>query len=192
MAQIWRVEAFGKDVAIAKADFYPNVNLVGLAGLESVAYSLLFRQASSTAALKPAIHLPIFTAGAIRANVRAKKAAFDEAVFQYNQQILQSTKEVADVIVYAKSVYQQKALQEKIVKEAADLYSLIELRYSKGLDDILSVYASRIQLIEKELEDINLLYNQYVASIKLIKSLGGGYTSEYLPIQAARERPDGS
>ena len=192
MAQIWRVEAFGKDVAIAKADFYPNVNLVGLAGLESVAYSLLFRQASSTAALKPAIHLPIFTAGAIRANVRAKKAAFDEAVFQYNQQILQSTKEVADVIVYAKSVYQQKALQEKIVKEAADLYSLIQLRYSKGLDDILAVYTSRIQLIEKELEDINLLYNQYVASIKLIKSLGGGYTSEYLPIQAAREPPHGS
>lgn len=192
MAQIWRVEAFGKDVAIAKADFYPNVNLVGLAGLESVAYSLLFGQASSKAALQPAIHLPIFTAGAIRANVRAKKAAFDEAVFQYNQQILQSTKEVADVIVYAKSIYQQKALQEKIVKEAADLYSLIQLRYSKGLDDILAVYTSRIQLIEKELEDINLLYNQYVASIKLIKSLGGGYTSEYLPIQAAREPPHGS
>ncbi|MEI8329629.1 MAG: TolC family protein, partial [Chlamydiia bacterium] len=59
MAQIWRVEAFGKDVAIAKADFYPNVNLVGLAGLESVAYSLLFGQASSKAALQPAIHLPI-------------------------------------------------------------------------------------------------------------------------------------
>lgn len=192
MAQIWRVEALSKDVAIAKADFYPNVNLIGLAGLESIAYSLLFKKSSSTAALKPAIHLPIFTAGAIRANVRAKKAAFDQAVFEYNQQILQSTKEVADVIVYAQSIYKQKELQEKIVKEASDLYNLVELRHTKGLDDVLSVYAKGIALAQKELEDIALLYNQYVASIKLIKSLGGGYSSEYMPIQAPGEITNGS
>lgn len=191
MAQIWRVEAFSKDVAIARADFYPSVNLIGLIGLESVTYAELLHPSSKTAALKPSIHLPIFTAGAIRANVRAKKAAFDQAVFDYNQKILECTKEVTDLIVFTKSVYEKKQLQDHIVKEALQVYDLIDLRYQKGLDNLLSVLSSRSRVIEKQLEDIDLLYNQYIAVIKLIKSLGGGYSSQYLPIQKKEGDDDG-
>lgn len=183
MAQIWRVEAFAKDVAVARADFLPSVNLIGLIGLESVKYAELLKATSQTAALKPAIHLPIFTAGAIRANVRAKKASFDEAVFNYNQKILECTKEVTDLIVFARSVFERKALQDKIVDEALELYELTDLRFSQGLDNLLSLLHSRYRLIEKQIEDINLLYSQYTAAIKLIKSLGGGYNSSYMPIQ---------
>ena len=187
MAQIWKVEAFGADVGAAKADFYPNINLIGLAGLESFGFANLFKAASETFNLSPAIHLPVFTAGSIRANIRAKKASFDQAVYEYNEKILQSTKEVADLMVFAQSVYQKKYLQENIVDQASSLYELICLRNAKGLDSKLAVYASRLQLIEKKLADVDLLYNQYLASIKLIKSLGGGYTSEFLPIKKERE-----
>ena len=73
MTQIWRVESLGHEVGAAKADFFPDINLRGFAGLESVLYSTLFQGNSKTQGLQPAIHLPIFTAGAIRANIRAKK-----------------------------------------------------------------------------------------------------------------------
>jgi len=192
MAQIWRVEALSHEVAVAKADFYPNINLVGLAGLESLSFAKLFRAQSETAGLKPAINLPIFTAGSIKANVRAKKAAFDQAVFEYNQKLLDSTKEVADLIVFAQSIYEQKYLQQNIVEEALELYELISLRHAEGLDNLLSLYASRLRLIEKQLGDVDLLYNQYLASIKLIKSLGGGYISEYLPIKSGARESDGT
>jgi len=184
MAQIWRVESLGNEVGVAKADFFPNINLVGLVGLESILYRTLFKESSKTQALKPAINLPIFTAGAIRANVRAKKAEFDQAVYDYNEKILESSKEVADLMVFAQTVYEQKYLQENIVSEAKELYDLVKLRYEKGLDNLITLYSSQLRFLERELEDVTLLYNQYLASIRLIKSLGGGYISNYLPIKS--------
>ena len=108
MAQIWRVEALAHEVGAAKADFYPDINLKGFIGLESVLYRLLFKSRSKTAGLQPAIHLPIFTAGEIRANIRAKKAQFDEAVFDYNNLLLRSAQEVADLLILAQTVFEQK------------------------------------------------------------------------------------
>ncbi|MBS0619973.1 MAG: efflux transporter outer membrane subunit [Verrucomicrobia bacterium] len=186
MAQIWRVEAYAQEVGAAKADFFPNINLKGLIGLESVLYRLLFRSDSQTAALEPAIHLPIFTAGAIRANVRAKKALFDEAVYAYNQLILTSVQEVADLLALATSVFEQKGRQDQIVGDAKERYELTLLRQMKGLDSAFETLTTQADLIERQLADLTLTYNQYLATVKLIKALGGGYQSAYtLPIQAA-------
>ena len=187
MAQIWRVEALAHEVGAAKADFYPNINLTAFAGLESTLYRLLFKSDSKTAALQPAIHLPIFTAGSIRANIRAKKALFDEAVFDYNNLLLQSAQEVADLFVLAKSIFQQKADQELIVEAAEERYDLTELRRVSGLDNLISQYLILEELILKRLDDVLLLYSQYLAAIKMIKALGGGYQSEYsVPLKAQR------
>lgn len=185
MAQIWRVEALANEVGAAKADFYPNINLTGFLGLESVLYALLFKSHSKAAGLQPAIHLPIFTAGAIRANIRAKKALFDDAVEQYNSLILQSTQEVSDLLIFANSLFHQKSEQEGIVASAQVRYDVTCLRNAKGLDSLLATYALEEELIAKELDDISLLFGKYAATIKLIKSLGGGYSSDYaIPITA--------
>ncbi|MES2121830.1 MAG: TolC family protein, partial [Chlamydiota bacterium] len=189
MAQIWRVEALANEVGAAKADFYPNINLTGFLGLESVLYALLFKSSSKTAGLEPAIHLPIFTAGAIRANIRAKKALFDDAVEQYNALILQSTQEVSDLLIFAEALFHQKQEQEGIVASAETRYDVTRLRNQMGLDSLLETYALQEEVIAKELDNVTLLFGQYAAAIKLIKSLGGGYQSEYsIPI-TAKELP---
>lgn len=185
MAQIWRVEALANQVGAAKADFYPNINLTGFLGLESIFYSILFQGHSKAMGLSPAIHLPIFTAGAIRANVRAKKALFDQAVESYNQLLLQSTQEVADLLVFARSLYSQKQDQEKIVENAKLRWDVTALRNEKGLDSFFEIYAKQEEWIYKELDNITLLYGQYAAAIKLTKALGGGYQSGYsIPLKA--------
>ncbi|MGE0670219.1 MAG: efflux transporter outer membrane subunit [Parachlamydiales bacterium] len=185
MAQIWRVESLAHEVGAAKADFYPNINLTAFAGLESILYRNLFKASSKAGGLQPAIHLPIFTAGQIRANVRAKKALFDEAVFSYNQLLLQSASEVADLLVLAKATFEQKADQERIVQAALDRCEITSLRRLSGLDNSLAEYFIEEELILKELDNVTLLYTQYLATIKLIKSLGGGYQSAYsLPLTA--------
>ncbi len=190
MAQIWRVEAIAHEVGAAKADFFPNVNLMGFLGLESGMYAHLLQKNSGTGGLAPAFHLPIFTAGAIRANVRAKKATFDEAVYSYNTLLLQSAKEVTDVLSFAKMIFLQKKAQDSIVQDAKMRYEITELRNQKGLDSRLANYAFLEELIQKRLKLVSLIYNQYVAAIKLIKALGGGYASEYtLPLQAKEVTP---
>jgi NodT family efflux transporter outer membrane factor (OMF) lipoprotein len=188
MAQIWRVESLAHDVGAAKADFYPDINLRAFIGLESVLYRLLFKSDSKTAGLQPAIHLPIFTAGEIRANIRAKKALFDQAVFDYNDLLLRSAQEVADLLILTQTVFEQKQDQEQIVGAAKERYELTVLRQQKGLDNLLTQYALEEEWIQKQLDDVSLLYSQYLAAVKLIKALGGGYRSEYsVPLTATQE-----
>ncbi len=185
MAQIWRVESLAHEVGAAKADFYPNINLTAFGGLESIAYRLLFKSDSIMGGLQPAIHLPIFTAGSIRANIRAKKALFDQAVFDYNQLLLKSASEVADLLVLIKSAMERKQDQDLIVKAAEARYDLTALKRASGLDNLLSQYYIQEELLLKQLDNVTLLYTEYLAAIKLIKALGGGYQSEYqLPLRS--------
>lgn len=185
MAQIWRVEALANEVGAAKADFYPNINLGAFIGLESVLYRFLFNSHSKAMGLEPALHLPIFTAGEIKANLRAKRATFDEAVSSYNGLILRAAQEVSDLLVIAQSLFEQKLAQEEIVDSAELRRQITRLRALSGLDSQFICYAVDLEVIEKELDDVMLLYGQYVAAIKLVKALGGGYQSTYsLPLQA--------
>lgn len=175
MAQIWRVEALSKEVGAARADFWPNVNILALIGYESFSWSNLFNWASKTIGALPGLSLPVYTAGEIAANADAKKALFDEAVYEYNALILKSFSEVADLLALGRSVYGRKEQQEKILHNAAERYSLSELRGAKGLDSAFAIYRTLEELLQKQLEDVQLLYAQYAVSVKLIQSLGGGY-----------------
>ena len=176
MAQIWQVDAFARDVGAAKADFWPDINLTGFAGFQAGSWAKLFEWASKTISLFPALSLPVYTAGAISANEGAKKALFDEAVYQYNQLILTSFQEVADLLAMGKSIYGQKEQQNRTVANAVKRYSLTLLRQQNGLDNGLQVYRFLEEQIQTQLDDVQLLYAQYLISIKLIKALGGGYT----------------
>lgn len=187
MAQIWRVSALAHEVGAAIADFFPDVNLTAFLGLESTSYSFLLQASSLTAGVRPAFSLPIFTAGAIAARAGEKKAEFDAAVFAYNDLILKSVQEVADILSFARSVFQQQKEQEGIVKSAKERYDLTVLRKQKGLDSLFENYALQVNLIGRELEEVSLIYGQYVAAVKLIKAMGGGYGAECLPLKAERD-----
>ncbi len=183
MAQIWRVESIAHEVSAAKADFFPNISLTAFLGYETVNYSKLFNWSSKTTGIEPALHLPVYTAGAIQAGIDAKQALFDEAVFEYNQLILESTREVADILVFATSIFEQQAQQEKIVKCSKERYELTILRQQTGLDNSLENFAFQEAVLLKELDNINLIYNEYAAAVKLIKALGGGYNPKFVPIK---------
>lgn len=178
MAQIWRVEALAHEVGAAKADFFPNVNLLGLLGFQSNSWASLFEWASKTISALPGLSLPVYTAGAIGANVDAQKALFFEAVYQYNDLILKSFQQVADLIAIGRSVYGERGKQKQIVENASKRYALTLDRQRSGLDSALASYRFAEAEILKKIEDLQLLYQQYVVSVSLIRALGGGYSAE--------------
>jgi NodT family efflux transporter outer membrane factor (OMF) lipoprotein len=182
MAQIWRVEALAHQVSAAKADFFPNINLAALGGFTSTAFSSLFNAGSQTGAILPALNLPIFTGGSIRANLRSKKALFDEAVFTYNEKVLQSVQEVADLLVYLQNTFSQKQLQNRVVEDANARFHLISLKNIGGLDSMLTPLTIKEEVIEEQLKNLSILYNEYAFTVKLIKALGGGF-EEPLPLE---------
>ena len=175
MAQIWRLDALAYEVGSAKADFWPNVNITGIAGFQAGSWSKLFEWISKTIGALPGLSLPVYTAGAIGANVDAKKALFDQAVYQYNELILQSFNQVADLLAIGRAVYGEKEKQIQIVDNAKARYGLTLLRQQNGIDSALTSYQFLEELLQKKLEDVQLLYQQYLVSISLTKALGGGY-----------------
>jgi NodT family efflux transporter outer membrane factor (OMF) lipoprotein len=189
MAQIWRVEALANEVGAARADFFPNINLNSLLGLETLTASKLFNSSSKMAMLEPTFQLPLYTADSIQANVDSKRAAFDTALFEYNDLILKSSQEVADLLSLAKSIYARKDMQTSIVESAALRQELIQLRQQNGLDNELQNLSFIEQLLQKKLDNIDLIYGQYLAAVKLIKALGGGYSSDFVPISKGTNAP---
>lgn len=175
MAQMWRVDALAYEVGAAKADFWPNINIVGLMGFQSGSWSNLFEWVSKTIGVLPALNLPVYTAGKIGAQLDAKRALFNEAVYHYNELILKGFQEVADLLAMGRSVYGEKEKQMQIVSNSFSRYRLTKLRQKNGIDSALVGYQFLEEWIQKQLEDVELLYQQYLVSIALIKSLGGGY-----------------
>jgi outer membrane protein TolC len=176
MAQINRLNALAFEVGAAKAEFLPNINLSGLAGFQSSSWSKLFEWISKTVSVIPGLSLPVFTAGAIGANVDVKKARFNEAVYEYNDLILKSLSQVTDLLAMGSAVLGEKEKQEQIVANAEKRYQLARQRQKSGIDSALVSYKYLEAVIEKKLADVQLSYQQYVVNIGLVKALGGGYS----------------
>lgn len=180
MAAIWRVEVSAYEVNIAVADFFPRINLMGLMGVESLGYKHLMNWQSGGMGLYPSFHLPIFKAGEIKANLRMKKAELEGAIYDYNNLLLKSLQEVTDYLAITTSWYEKKISQVNIIKEAKLKVYLVDLRSKRGIDNLLQVYLEEADMLKRELEDIQITYNQYISVINLIRSLGGGFTDKDL------------
>jgi NodT family efflux transporter outer membrane factor (OMF) lipoprotein len=174
MAQLSRVESTAQEIGAAKADFYPDVNLSAFGGLESLSFGTLF-QDSKMGGLTPAIHLPIFTGGRLQAQLHSKVAAFNEAVYAYNDLILFAAKEVADQIVSVTALLDGYREQESSFKDTAQQYELLFARYTQGIDDFLSVLRIHDDVLQQRFLLTGLYHDHLQSLLKLIQALGGGF-----------------
>lgn len=177
-AQIWKVEATAHEVGAAKADFYPNIDLSAVAGLETLHIDTLLSGNSFLGSLMPAIHLPLFTAGRLTANLKGKEAKFQEAIYTYNELILKAAQEVAEGVSALKWLSSQLDFENNKIKTLEAKLFLVEERAKNGLSNILDILYAKEALVREQLIYIDLKYFQNVAKINLIKALGGGYVSK--------------
>nr|WP_207233715.1 efflux transporter outer membrane subunit [Salinicola tamaricis] len=85
IAARWRVEAASQRIKQAKAKFYPNLDLTAMAGFQSPLGDYFFSEAAKSASVTPAISLPIFDGGRLRANLESSDADYDLAVSRYKR-----------------------------------------------------------------------------------------------------------
>jgi NodT family efflux transporter outer membrane factor (OMF) lipoprotein len=175
MAQIWRVEAAAKEIGAAKASFYPNINLLAFAGFESLHFHNLFSWSSKTISLSPAIHLPIFTGGRLKAKLREKRAEFQSAVAAYHEQLLSAAKEVVDQLTMLNFLDKQQQIQELTVDNLAQHSELTYQRYRKGISAYMNALEVEERFIFEEMQLIDIELSQRQACVNLVKALGGGY-----------------
>jgi len=95
VAARWKVEAATKGIDVAKARFYPDINISASVGFDTLMNANPFTAASKSIAFGPAISLPIFEGGALRANLKGEYASYDLAVGSYNQTLNDAYGDVA-------------------------------------------------------------------------------------------------
>src|SRR5258707_9910552 len=191
VAQRWRVEAARRDIDSAKAQFYPNVNLAALAGVQSVSLSKLLDRGSEDPSFGAALRLPIFDGGRLRGNLAAKDADFDSAVAQYNQMLADALREVVDQLASVRSADSQRGEVEAALASAEEAYGLAVARYRAGLGNYLQVLAVETQVLEQRSLLADLRARELDLSIDLIRALGGGYeeASSTTPLKPNQGNP---
>lgn len=175
VAQRLRIEAASKEISAAKAEFYPNVDLTAFFGVQAIGTGSLFEVGSRTLGAGPALHLPIFNAGSLRANLGAKYAGYDIAVEQYNQTVIDAVREVADQGTALRSIAAQRRESTEGLDSLRRAYDLSLLRYRKGLNNYIAVLNTENALLTQRRVDSQLRERELQASLGLIKALGGGY-----------------
>ena len=175
VAQRWRVEAARRVIDAAKGQFYPNVNLSALIGVQSISIDKLLSVKSANPAFGPALRLPLFDGGRLRANLAARDADYDLAVEQYNQTLVDALREVVDQLASLKSVDAQRLEVERALDLARTAHALAAQRYRAGVASYLQVLATETPLIEQENLRANLRARELELSIDLIRALGGGF-----------------
>lgn len=182
----WRVEAASQDVASAKSQFYPNVNLVAFAGFSSIGLDHLFSAGSQQGGVGPALRLPLFDGGRLRANLSGKSADLEAAIESYNAVVIEAVREVADQIASAQAIARQQTEQRAAQDASERAYDIAQRRYAAGLGNFLSVLAAETAVLNQRRLGVDLSARTRDTQVALMRALGGGYRAE-LPDATAQK-----
>lgn len=172
-----RAEAAAARIRAARASFYPNVNLMGLIGLQSLRIDKLFQSDSLYLNAGPAISLPIFEGGRLQAQYRGARATYDLDIAQYQGAITTALREVADAAGSLRALQGQLTQQRAALAAAQDAKRVAELRYRAGLTNQLAVLLTDDQLLQSRRSVADLEARTLSLQVSLIRALGGGFTS---------------
>jgi multidrug efflux system outer membrane protein len=167
--------AASEGIGVAKAAYFPSIQLTGTAGTESVALQDLFTWENRIWSIGPNISLPIFEGGRIKAGVASAKAAYLQAVAQYRAQVLVAFHEVEDGLIGLRLLGDQYTAQMRAVDFAQKAADQSRLRYKEGLASYIEVVIADRTALENQILAYELNGQEMVTTVSLIKALGGGW-----------------
>jgi NodT family efflux transporter outer membrane factor (OMF) lipoprotein len=175
VAARWRVDAMMHEVKEAKAEFYPDINLSAAIGFDAFGFGRFLTAGSRTMSAGPAIHLPIFDAGALRAQLKGRYAEFDYAVASYNQTLIAALSDVATQLGQIRSSDAQLVDARWAQQAARGAEQLAVTQYKAGLTNQLTVLNADVVALNADQAVVNLQMSRRDQQIALASALGGGY-----------------
>ncbi|MGI4812233.1 MAG: efflux transporter outer membrane subunit [Janthinobacterium lividum] len=178
VAARWTVDATLAGVKVAKAEFYPDINLSAAFGFDAFGFGRFLQFTSRQVQAGPAINLPIFDAGALRAQLKGRYAEFDIAVAQYNNTLASALGDVATQVSAIRSTERQLVNARAAYDAAQKAYELAVIRYRGGLTTQLQVLSADQIRLSQEQSVVQLGMDRRDQQISLIKALGGGFDAQ--------------
>ena len=160
---------------MAKGAFFPAIQLNGLAGFESLHLGSLFDWQSRFWSMGPSLTMPLFDAGQNSANLRAARAAYEQAVANYRQTVFVAFADVEDNLAAQTLLAIQGDAEAAALRAARKQFEIADNRYRAGLVTFLDVATAENSALEIERAAVQLRRQQLVAAVSLVRSLGGGW-----------------
>jgi outer membrane protein, multidrug efflux system len=167
-------------IGIAKAAYYPSLNLFAQGGWQAADIAKLANVPSTFWALGANLTESIFTGGARRAQVQFTQAGYEASVAGYRQTVLNAFQEVQDDVTGLGVLGQAQQLQQKAVDSAKRTLDISTDRYTGGLVSYLDVVTAQQNLLSDQQELAIIQGQRLVTSVLLVKALGGGWDASSL------------
>ena len=175
-------------IGLAKTAFFPSLLLSASAGFESLSIAKWFEWPARVWSVGPGVAQTIFDAGLRRATVQQFQGAYEQTVANYRQTVLTAFQEVEDNLASLRTLATVIQQQDSAIEAAKRTLEIAEVRYKAGLDPYLNVIVAQTSLLADQQTAIAFRAQQMVASVQLIKALGGGWDASQIPSQKELER----
>ena len=175
-AAMWNVEKQKHLERVAQKAFYPDINLFALAGFNSfIGLHDLFQPESGTYAYGPAINLPIFEGGALESRFNAQEDAYDAAVHEYNQSVLNAARQVAGAISGLEHNRVRLDEETDTLKLKISSASVAEAGFSSGVTGKLPWIVSAVEVNREQMQHLHKNLDWLNSMTIVATTLGGGF-----------------
>jgi NodT family efflux transporter outer membrane factor (OMF) lipoprotein len=181
-----RIDAADAGKRAAKAAFYPSVNLSAFVGFASFSLSDLIGASSFGYGAGPAVSLPLFDAGRLRAEYRGTEAQLDGAVAAYDDTVVRAVHQAADQLTLIGALSGELEQQQQSLTAAEDAYRLAEERYRAGLAGYLTVLDVETEVLNEREQRVDLNSSLALARVTLLLAVGGSFQNPDSTQLAAR------
>jgi multidrug efflux system outer membrane protein len=176
-------------VGIARTAFYPHITLSGSGGWQSTSVGSLLNAPSLFWSIGADALEPIVQGGRNRANLAAARAAYDQSVANYRQSVLTAFQQVEDGISNLSTLSQALSTQAAAVSDARRALDIANNRYVGGVTNYLDVITAETTLLSSERLETQLLGQQMVSSVYLVKALGGSWDDSQIKDEQVHPHP---
>jgi len=173
----WRAQAAASRIKQARASFYPDVNLAAFVGVQSLFLNKLASSGSDIGSFGPAVSLPIFDGGRLKAGLRGAEADRDAAVASYDAAVAEAFHQVADVVASSRALASQLADSRAALAASEDAYRIARLRYQGGLSTYPAVLLAEQAVLQRRRTVADLDARALALDVQLVRALGGGFHS---------------
>ena len=167
--------AANASVGVAKANFFPVLNLTGLLGGVSPQLSGLVSSGTTWSA-GAGLAGPLFTGGQLKSQYRISQAQFDQARLFYEKSVTQAFGEVSTALAAHQQLAQSIREESRSVSAYQDSVRLSNLRYDSGLASYFEVIDAKLNLFPAQTALVAYDLDRKSALVSLYKALGGGWS----------------
>jgi multidrug efflux system outer membrane protein len=175
--------AANAEIGVARAAFYPNIQLSANAGFEDDGFGGLAALPNSLWSIGATATLPLFEGGLRRAEEQQSRSAFAQAGDNYRSTVLQAFREVEDQLVLTNKLASEYGQQHDALTAAIKVQDLSLRLYTNGLDNYLNVTVAQVAALSAELATVQVQSRELQAAVGLIGAVGGGWSTTDLPTQ---------